>query len=130
MMLRRQFFRSLIALAGLLPGGGIARPVQTRAILLQTSPVAGFQYHAGETLWPLLHEGQALDLVREPHNPYDKKAIRVDWNGSKLGYVPRLENHAVAQLLDRGEKLSARIVALKNSRNPWKRARFEVLLQG
>ena len=55
--------------------------------------------------------------------------MRVDWEGHKLGYVPRIENHAVSQLLDRGEKLSARIVELKQSRDPWERIRFEVLLE-
>lgn len=68
-MLRRQFFRSFLALAGLLPGASIARPAQTRAILLQTSPVAGFQYHAGETPWPLLCEGHALDLTSSANRP-------------------------------------------------------------
>jgi len=46
----------------------------------------------------------------------------------KLGYVPRAENHAVAQLLDRSETLSARVVELKNSGDPWERARFAVEL--
>jgi hypothetical protein len=37
-------------------------------ILVQSSPLAGFKYHAGEDLWPELREGDRLDLVREPDN--------------------------------------------------------------
>jgi HIRAN domain. len=54
--------------------------------------------------------------------------VRVDWRGRKLGYVPRSQNAAVAWMLDRGERLSARIVALRESRDPWQRIRFEVML--
>ena len=34
--------------------------------------------------------GAALSLVREPDNAYDPRAVRVDWQGHKLGYVPRM----------------------------------------
>jgi len=69
-----------------------------------------------------------LGLVRESGDRYDAKAVRVDWNGHKLGYVPRIENHAVAQLLDRGVRLTACIEALTASRDPWERVRFAVLM--
>jgi hypothetical protein len=76
-----------------------------------------------------MREGDPLTLVREPANPYDPKAVRVDWQGQKLGYVPRLENTAVAQMLDRGERLTARIVRLQESADPWERMRFFVELE-
>jgi len=129
-MLRRQFIQSLLQLAGLLPGISIAAPrIPPRMVLIQTSPVAGFQYHQGEEVWDGLRAGETLDLFRERDNPYDNKAVRIEWEGHKLGYVPRLENHAASQLLDRGEKLSARIVELKESRDPWERVRFEIQLK-
>ncbi|MCO6440889.1 MAG: HIRAN domain-containing protein [Nitrococcus mobilis] len=46
--------------------------------------------------------------VREPANPHDPKAVRIDWHNQKLGYVPRDENTAISQMLDRGERLGAR----------------------
>ena len=129
-MLRRRFLHSLLTLANSLPGAPTARAAGTRRlILLQTSPVAGFQYHDGEAIWGELSSSQSLDLIREAQNIHDDEAVRVEWRGHKIGYVPRIENHAVAQLLDRGEKLSARIAELKESRNPWERVRFEVLLE-
>ena len=95
-------------------------------ILLQSSPLAGFQYYAGKSVWNELHEGDLLSLAREPDNGYDPCAIRVEWHGIKLGYVPRRENAALARLLDKGVVMDARITRLTNSHNPWQRISFEV----
>jgi hypothetical protein len=97
-------------------------------ILLQDSPLAGFQYHAGKTLWPQMQVGDALTLVREPDNIHDAKAVRVEWQGHKIGYVPRRENADVARFMDGGQTLVARIVRLAEVRDPWSRVRFEILV--
>lgn len=125
---RRRLLKSLLGLAGIgLPTIGAARPART--ILIQRSPIAGFQYHEGERLWLRLRVGQSLELVREPANPYDPRAVRIDWHGRKLGYLPRIENTAVSQMMDRGERMNARIVRLAESRNPWGRIEVEVGLE-
>ena len=98
-------------------------------ILVQSSPVAGFQFHEGKQVWDQLKVGDALALVREPDNAHDSRAVRVEWNSHLLGYVPRAENDAVARQLDRGNKLEARIVRLTKHRDPWKRIEFEVFLR-
>lgn len=97
-------------------------------ILLQSSPLAGFQYYSGKQVWAEMHEGDVLELVREPQNAHDPRAVRVEWHGIKLGYVPRRDNEAVARLMDRGTRLEARISRLSPSRNPWQRVLFEVYL--
>ncbi|HJX57593.1 MAG TPA: HIRAN domain-containing protein, partial [Thiobacillus sp.] len=97
-------------------------------ILLQDSPLAGFQYHAGKALWPQMRVGDALTLIREPDNPHDARAVRVEWRGHKIGYVPRRENADVARLMDDGQTLVARIVRLAEVRDPWSRVRFEILI--
>jgi len=101
----------------------------TTRILIQSSPLAGFQFHEGKRLWEQLQVGDALMLVREPDNLHDSRAVRVHWNGHMLGYVPRAENDAVARQLDRGNKLEARIVRLTKHRDPWKRIEFEVFIR-
>lgn len=129
-MLRRDFLTRLAAAAGAWlaqPAAQAASPVPRR-FELQRSPVAGFQYHRGEALWADLAPGQALVLLREPDNPYDPKAVRVDWNGQKIGYVPRIENTAVAHLMDQGLRLEAEILALRESRDPWSRVQFTIHL--
>ena len=65
-------------------------------ILVQSSPLAGFRYYAGETLWHEMREGDRLTLVRETDNEHDGNAVRVEWRGQKLGYLPRAQNRAVA----------------------------------
>ncbi len=97
-------------------------------IVLQDSPLAGFQYHAGKALWPRMQVGDALTLVREADNRHDAKAVRVEWRGHKIGYVPRRENADVARLLDAGQALEARIVRLAEVRDPWSRVRFEIVM--
>ncbi len=126
-MNRRQFFRSLLGLAALPVVARVeARPPH---LVLQHSPLAGFQFHRGEALWPRLAVGAPLGLVREPRNPHDPRAVAVTFQGEKLGYVPRVDNAAVAQLLDRGERLEARVTRLRRSRDPWERVGFEVVLE-
>jgi hypothetical protein len=100
----------------------------TAHILLQDSPLAGFQYHAGKRLWSQMQVGDALALIREPDNTHDARAVRVEWRGHMIGYVPRRENSDVARLLDRGQVLDARIVRLSDVRDPWSRVRFEILI--
>lgn len=78
-------------------------------ILVQSSPLAGFQYYGGKILWDEMHEGDALTLVREPDNPHDRFAVRVEWRGQKLGYLPRADNRAVAEEMDRGTAIGGRI---------------------
>lgn len=101
---------------------------ETVRILVQSSPLAGSQYYAVAEVWTRLRVGDRLTLARDPHNAHDPRAIRVEWNGNQLGYVPRAENRALAQALDAGEKLQARISKLRADPNPWKRVEFEVFL--
>jgi len=71
--------------------------------------------------------GDRLELVREPDNPYDPNAVRIDWQGCKLGYLPRRDNAAVARQLDRGTALQARVAQLVQNRNRSVRMEVEVV---
>ena len=104
----------------------LAVQAQSIKLLVQSSPLAGFQYHAGTELWEGLQLGDELTLVREPENPHDARAIRVEWRGRQLGYLPRAENSAVAAAMDRGERVVGRIAALVKHKNPWRRLRIDV----
>jgi len=140
-MSRRLFLQSLTVLFGeiTLTAMAQAKPESPSPLsskphtdwkTLQVSPVAGFQYYQGETLWPQLATGQGVRLIREPDNRFDHRAVRIDWQGKKLGYIPAKDNAAVAQLMDRGETFSALITGLKNSDNPWERIVVEVRWRG
>ena len=98
-------------------------------LLVQSSPLAGFRYGEAAGVWSELRNGDALELVREPGNPHDANAVRVEWRGRKLGYVPRAENGALAWAMDRGDALKARVSRLVEHRNPRRRIEFEVYLE-
>ena len=123
----RALRRSLVMLAC---AACLTLPAQAESIkvLVQSSPLAGFQFYAGRDLWDGMKVGDALVLVREPENKHDANAVRVEWRGRKLGYLPRAENRAVASEMDRGGKVTARIARLNRHLDPWKRIQVEVFV--
>jgi len=120
----------VLAAIAICAGLGFAQAhAQEVRVLVQSSPLAGFRYHEAAEHLDAMHLGDPLALVREPLNPYDAQAIRVEWQGRKLGYVPRKENRTLAWLMDRGEPVHARISALRGEEpNPLRRIEFEVFL--
>ena len=132
-MNRRDFITNLLGLPLLIPfkdtfyRSDIGN--NRKAILIQTSSIAGFQFYDGEHIWNRLSIGNVLQLIREPDNPYDENAVGIYWRNSKLGYLPRVENTAVAQMMDQEQEMTARISSKKESFNPWERLAIEVWLQ-
>jgi hypothetical protein len=118
----------LSALCLALPLHAAAEEPRVR-LLVQSSPLAGYRYAEAAEVWPLLREGDALELVREPANAHDANAVRVEWRGRKLGYVPRRQNAALAWGLERGAALRARVSRLTEHPNPARRIEFEVYIE-
>jgi len=119
-----------MALAALAIAAVLAAPWTWGAdavIVVRRSPLAGFRHYDGENVWRDLKPGDRLELVREPENPYDANAVRVEWRGVKLGYVPRRDNAAVARQMDHGAALEARLAGLRENRNRSVRLEFEVV---
>lgn len=53
-----------------------------------------------------LREGDRVQLILEPKNKYDEKAILVkNETGHKLGYIPRIKNEVLYHLMDAGKYL-------------------------
>ncbi len=94
--------------------------------VLLSASIAGYQYHAGPKIEERLRPGQPLQLMRELANPHDPLAVRIDWKGQKLGYVPRERNAEIAARLDDGEALRARIADIDFDAEPWRRVGFIV----
>ncbi len=120
----------LMRLSLLLGSAMMCAAVQAEAVrmLVQSSPLAGSQYYAVSVVWGQIRIDDRLTLVREPHNRHDRRAVRVEWQGQQLGYVPRAENRAVARALDAGEKLEGRVSQLRDDPDPWRRVEFAVYL--
>lgn len=126
-MNRRKFLQSLvlIPLASYIkldasPQQGQMSADNKRQII-ETVPIAGFQYYQGENLWHQLKINDNLSLIRETDNRFDENAIIIKWKGEQLGYIPRLDNQTIALLMDEGNKLDAKIAKLSKSKSPWNR---------
>ncbi len=94
-----------------------------RDIYLFGTEIAGTYYAENiEELFDSLNEGDLVALVREPDNPHDRYAIRIEtsdsqllgyhpsdafppYDSTKLGYVPRVNNKIIARLMDAGKMI-------------------------
>jgi len=91
--------------------------------------VAGFGYHNGAAVQAQLTPGCALALVREPHNPHDAMAVRIDGCTVTLGYVPRPVNADIARRLDAGEALACQVIECDPAAEPCTRLVFAITLE-
>ncbi|GBF96868.1 helicase-like transcription factor [Raphidocelis subcapitata] len=63
------------------------------------SKIVGVQYYAGK-----VGHDELVGFVREPNNPYDRWAVRVEnIRGEKVGHLPRVLVQYIAPLLDSGD---------------------------
>ena len=64
--------------------------------------IAGFTYYDGLDVIEELSLGTTVNLKLEPDNPYDPNAVAVYYEDTKLGFIPRVKNHTISQLLHFG----------------------------
>ncbi len=87
-------------------GNSVLSPFSRNIFLMNTMingamHVDGIHKRAAE-----LHEGDRVQLILEPKNKYDDKAILVkNEAGHKLGYIPRTKNEVLYHLMDAGKYL-------------------------
>ncbi|MFR6437405.1 MAG: HIRAN domain-containing protein [Peptoniphilaceae bacterium] len=100
-----------------------------RDIYLFDTYVAGTTHIEGiEDLAASLRDGDRLVFYREPDNPHDPQAIRIETlEGKKIGYVPRRDNVVFSRLMDAGKLLFATIAA-KEMRGNWLRVDIKIYL--
>lgn len=100
-----------------------------RDIYLFDTYVAGTTHIAGiEALAASLREGDRLVFYREPDNPHDPQAIRIETlEEKKIGYVPRRDNVVFSRLMDAGKLLFA-TVEEKEMRGNWLKIDIKIFL--
>lgn len=83
--------------------------------------IAGFKYWDGALVLDQLRPGRALDLVPEPDNPYDSKAVALYLGTAKLGYVPRTDNAELSVLCfyGHGGIFECRVLQANPEASPW-----------
>lgn len=104
-------------------------PEPLTAVGVYEEAVAGFRFYEGPNLLPQLQPGQAVDLVREPDNSHDPRAIAVYWEGTKLGFLPMLDNRVLAGLIDGGVPLRAELAAVFPGKPLWEACRVNVAVE-
>ena len=113
-------------LLGVLNAGLNGAELATARIVVQHAPLAGYMYYEGGRVWKEMKPGDPLTLVREPSNPHDANAVRLEWKGRMLGYVPRRDNADLARQIDHGSRVEARIIDLRPSANGRNRISYEI----
>ncbi|WP_236640427.1 HIRAN domain-containing protein [Tepidimonas charontis] len=92
---------------------------------LLVAHVAGVDYHDFPRLevqgLARFAAGDTLHVIREPDNPRDALAVRIDWQGHRLGYVPRPDNAEIARRLAAGEGLVCRITRFTPTAPNWRK---------
>jgi hypothetical protein len=119
--------KALLAIA-LVAASGIAaaaEPASAR-IVVQHAPLAGFVYYDGQAVWDQMKSGDRLTLARETENPHDRNAVRLEWQGRMLGYVPKRDNTDLARQMDHGAKVEARITELSLAANGRRRMSYVI----
>ncbi len=66
---------------------------------------------------PFLYDA-ASQLIHEPQNQLNSRAVRINFNDQKLGYIPRL---------NRGEAVQACVADLTISDDPWDSVPIEAI---
>ena len=91
--------------------------------------VRGLQFHdLPEYYIDDLEAPQDLDLVREPDNRHDKRAVAVYHNGLKLGYLPREDNLVLGKLVRRGLPVRCRLIGVQPDEENYRQLSIEVSL--
>jgi hypothetical protein len=73
---------------------------QFQKVYLKHFFVRGFQYYEGPTIIDEINSSGLIEMVREPENPVDKRAIALYFNKKKIGFVPRESNKTISILMD------------------------------
>jgi hypothetical protein len=83
-----------------------------RGRLISEISLAGVEYQdVDDKIIEQLSYGEPVILQREPDNSRDPRAIAVlTRENIKLGYIPRIQNHVLAKLLDLGKQMPAHVV--------------------
>lgn len=99
----------------------VSMPFESKIVLFESIRVAGTSHAPDiDATMRQVPDDAPFDLVREPDNPADTWAIRVEHGGRKIGYVPADKNELLARLVDGGKTIRGALVSSELQGNWWK----------
>ncbi len=100
----------------------IMAPDSSLGIYMGMFYIAGTQYRNDiSEVMQTLKINEKVQIVHEPKNPYDKKAIKVlSQKGEKLGYIPKFMNYFPYSMIDDGQQLIGQIKKLQWAQDEYK----------
>lgn len=101
----------------------IKMPDPSLGLALGEFYIAGTDYIYNMSEWiQKLSINERVQIIGEPKNPYDKKAVKVlTMEGEKLGYIPRARNAFPFYMIENGENLIGQIKRLE-----WTEEKFHI----
>lgn len=100
---------------------------QFEKIYIKQCFVRGFQYYSGPSFIQEMNENGSVELVREPENEFDSRAIAFHFNGMKIGYLPRESNKTLSILMDTDLlQFHAEITHIEPDASHWEQIRVAV----
>jgi len=86
-------------------GSPLPKPFSKDTLVLKTY-IAGTHFYEAKKYADSINEGNYLIFQREAKNPYDEMAIMImDLDKNKLGYVPKVKNEVISNLMDAGKTI-------------------------
>ncbi|RYY90878.1 MAG: hypothetical protein EOO15_00725 [Chitinophagaceae bacterium] len=111
-----------------LSGGGFGIEVFKKEVVALECLVAGTSFRKLTDVERELTSTVRLELKREPKNEFDRWAVALWFNRSKVGYIPRDKNEVIARLMDAGKRFYATIAAREFEGN-WLKLQIQVILR-
>ena len=106
----------------------VPMPFESKIVLFEAIRIAGTTHAPNiEDIMDEIPQDAQLVLVREPNNPTDQWAIRVEYNGRKIGYLPADKNELVARLMDGGKTIRG-VLSETELQGSWWKVYMEVHL--
>jgi hypothetical protein len=91
--------------------------------------ISGLHYYDFPLVRRAIKTGDKLTLKREPDNPHDTYAVEVYFCGRKLGYWPYPNNKALANTMDEGNRLKAKVLEInQNDREIYEALKVEAFI--
>ncbi len=107
-------------------GLDLPKPYEQDIFLFDTVVAGTTHIENIDAIGSSLHEGDKLVFYREPDNPHDPQAIRIETiHEKKIGYIPQQDNVVFSRLMDAGKLLFGKVTD-KEMRGNWLRIKINI----